>query len=105
VMVMYLGRVVEQGPRDEVFANPQHPYTKALISATPHADPGRKRERIVLKGELPSPLAPPAGCTFHPRCPLAFDACKLANPSLLAHDGSLVACHAVNGLPSGMKAA
>jgi dipeptide transport system ATP-binding protein len=105
VMVMYLGRVVEQGPRDTLFANPQHPYTQALLSATPHPDPLRKRERIVLKGELPSPLDPPPGCTFHPRCPLAFDICKLHNPALLAHGGSLVACHAVNKPDTDTKAA
>ncbi len=104
VMVMYLGRAVEQGPRDVVFGNPQHPYTRALLSATPQPDPERKRERIVLKGELPSPLNPPSGCTFHPRCPLAFDLCPRVNPALLAHDGSLVACHAVNP-PSDVKAA
>jgi dipeptide transport system ATP-binding protein len=96
VMVMYLGRAVEQGPRDQIFGNPQHPYTKALLSATPHPDPARKRERIVLKGELPSPLNPPSGCTFHPRCPWCFDICPRVNPALLAHEGSLVACHAVN---------
>ena len=96
VMVMYLGRVVEQGTRDNIFRNPQHPYTKALLSATPTPDPTRKRERIVLKGELPSPLAPPPGCTFHPRCPIAFEPCNKLNPALLAHDDSLVACHAVN---------
>ena len=96
VMVMYLGRVVEQGSRDSIFKNPQHPYTKALLSATPTPDPTRKRERIVLKGELPSPLNPPTGCTFHPRCPIAFEICDKLNPALLAHDASLVACHAVN---------
>jgi len=96
VMVMYLGRVVEQGTRDDIFNNPQHPYTQALLSATPTPDPTRKRERIVLKGELPSPLNPPAGCTFHPRCPLAFQICSNLNPTLIAHDRSLVACHAVN---------
>ncbi len=96
VMVMYLGRAVEQGPRDTVFGNPQHPYTKALLSATPHPDPSRRRDRIVLKGELPSPLKPPPGCTFHPRCPLAFDTCRVLNPVLTTHDGALVACHAVN---------
>ena len=97
VMVMYLGRVVEQGTRDDIFNNPQHPYSQALLSATPTPDPTRKRERIVLKGELPSPLNPPAGCTFHPRCPLAFQICSNLNPTLIAHDRSLVACHAVNG--------
>ena len=103
VMVMYLGRVVEQGTRDDIFGNPQHPYTKALLSATPTPDPLRKRERIVLKGELPSPLNPPPGCTFHPRCPIAFETCSIVNPSLIAHDTSLVACHAVN--PPKSKAA
>ena len=105
VMVMYLGRVVEQGPRETVFGNPQHPYTRALLSATPHPDPSRKRERIVLKGELPSPLNPPSGCTFHPRCPIAFDLCKTKSPALLAHAGSLVACHAVNTPEADSKAA
>jgi dipeptide transport system ATP-binding protein len=105
VMVMYLGRVVEQGSRDDIFRNPQHPYTKALLSATPTPDPTRKRERIVLKGELPSPLAPPPGCTFHPRCPIAFEPCNKLNPALLAHDNSLVACHAVNPPTANSKAA
>jgi dipeptide transport system ATP-binding protein len=105
VMVMYLGRVVEQGPRDTIFANPQHPYTRALLSATPQPDPMRKRERIVLKGELPSPLNPPTGCTFHPRCPWAFEPCPRINPALLAHDGSLVACHAVNPVVADTEAA
>ena len=105
VMVMYLGRVVEQGPRDVIFANPQHPYTKALLSATPQPNPDVKRERIVLKGELPSPLNPPSGCTFHPRCPFAFELCKSVNPALLAHEGSLVACHAVNQPQAETKAA
>jgi dipeptide transport system ATP-binding protein len=105
VMVMYLGRVVEQGARDDIFNNPQHPYTKALLSATPTPDPTRKRERIVLKGELPSPLSPPTGCTFHPRCPIAFGTCSVLNPALIAHDNSLVACHVVNGLTPNSKAA
>ena len=96
VMVMYLGRVVEYGTRDDIFRNPQHPYTRALLSATPMADPERKRERIVLKGELPSPLNPPSGCPFNPRCPLVFDLCRVERPELLAHEVSLVACHAVN---------
>jgi dipeptide transport system ATP-binding protein len=96
VMVMYLGRVVEYGTRDDIFKNPQHPYTRALLSATPMADPERKHERIVLKGELPSPLNPPSGCPFNPRCPLVFDLCRVERPELLAHEVSLVACHAVN---------
>ena len=105
VMVMYLGRVVEQGPREAVFGDPQHPYTKALLSATPHPDPTRKRDRIVLKGELPSPLLPPGGCTFHPRCPIAMEQCRVFNPALLAHGPSLVACHAVNPPLTHTKAA
>jgi dipeptide transport system ATP-binding protein len=94
VMVMYLGRAVEQGPRDAIFGKPRHPYTKALLSATPRPDPGARRERIVLSGELPSPLAPPAGCSFHPRCPACFAPCATLQPALLAHGTSLVACHA-----------
>ena len=95
VMVMYLGRVAEHGPRDEIFSTPRHPYTRALLSATPVPNPGQKKERIVLKGELPSPLDPPTGCTFHPRCPLAFARCPLERPELLPAGASLVACHAV----------
>ena len=105
VIVMYLGRAVERGPRDAIFGNPQHPYTKALLSATPHPDPTRKRERIVLTGELPSPLNPPTGCTFHPRCPWAFDLCPRLNPALHAHGESSVACHAVNPPPEKTEAA
>jgi dipeptide transport system ATP-binding protein len=95
VMVMYLGRVVEQGTRDNIFADPQHPYTRALLSATPTPDPLRKRERIVLKGELPSPLSPPTGCTFHPRCPIAFEKCKSVNPILKQHGKTAAACLAL----------
>ncbi len=94
IMVMYLGRVVEQGPAKQIFARPQHPYTQALLSATPQADPVRKRQRIVFKGELPSPLNPPSGCTFHPRCPIAFERCKITEPELLRHGDNKVACHA-----------
>jgi len=95
VMVMYLGRPVEQGPREAIFAHPQHPYTRALLSATPVADPERKKERIVLRGELPSPIAPPSGCPFHPRCPLAFERCPRERPELLPSRDAVVACHAV----------
>ena len=105
VMVMYLGRAVEQGPREAIFGNPQHPYTKALLSATPQPDPERKRERIVLTGELPSPLNPPSGCTFHPRCPWSFEPCPVISPRLLANQGSLVACHAVNPTDAKTEAA
>ena len=95
VMVMYLGRVVEQGTRDAIFANPQHPYTKALLSATPTPDPMRKRDRMILKGELPSPLNPPTGCTFHPRCPIAFEKCSTVNPVLKQHGKTQAACLAL----------
>jgi dipeptide transport system ATP-binding protein len=94
VMVMYLGRVVEQGPRDHIFKNPQHPYTRALLSATPIPNPMHKRDRIVLKGELPSPLNPPSGCTFHPRCPIAFGPCTAIDPKLKWYGASKIACHA-----------
>ena len=104
VMVMYLGRVVEHGPRAAVFENPQHPYTQALLSATPQPDPTRRRERIVLAGELPSPLNPPEGCSFHPRCPLCFAPCRQMPPALLAEGTSLVACHAVNPPPADTEA-
>ncbi|MCA0433181.1 MAG: ABC transporter ATP-binding protein [Proteobacteria bacterium] len=93
VMVMYLGRVVEQGPREAVFDGPKHPYTQALLSATPVADPARKRERIVLKGELPSPLSPPSGCAFRNRCPVAREACAAEVPLLRPIGPQMVACH------------
>ena len=95
VMVMYLGKPVEQGPAAEVFANPRHPYTRALLSATPVADPEHRKERIVLKGELPSPLDPPPGCAFNPRCPLAFARCRVETPALLPAGNVTAACHAV----------
>ena len=95
VMVIYLGHAVEIGPRDAIFSHPQHPYTRALLSATPVADPGAKRERVILKGEPPSPIAPPSGCAFHTRCPLAFERCRVEEPPLEAKQGRNVACWAV----------
>lgn len=95
IMVMYLGRVVEQASRDELFATPRHPYTKALLSATPRPDPAKKKRRIVLHGELPSPIDPPSGCPFHPRCSLATEWCRMEEPPLLDHAAAKVACHAV----------
>jgi len=82
VAVMYLGRVVEHGPTDEVFARPRHPYTRALLSAVPLVDPvaERRREHVVLSGEIPSPVAVPPGCRFHPRCPVARATCAQAEP-------------------------
>ena len=96
VMVMYLGRPVEYGPREAIFSNPMHPYTRALLSATPVADPQRRHERIRLEGELPSPIAPPPGCAFHPRCPYAFDRCVSERPELVGKGGAEVACWAVD---------
>lgn len=82
VVVMYLGRPVEFGSKEDVFTNPRHPYTKALLSATPNADPHAKKERIKLQGELPSPLAIPAGCAFAPRCWKAQEQCRGTRPEL-----------------------
>ncbi|MEV0116062.1 oligopeptide/dipeptide ABC transporter ATP-binding protein [Streptomyces sp. NPDC050844] len=100
IAVMYLGQIVEQAPTAELFADPKHPYTQALLSAAPVPDPvlQRTRERIVLSGELPSPLAPPPGCRFHTRCPLAVDRCRVEVPELreLPGDGRRqVSCHLV----------
>jgi oligopeptide/dipeptide ABC transporter ATP-binding protein len=96
VAVMYLGRVVELAPRDVLFARPLHPYTEALMSAIPVPDPRRQRarEQIVLRGELPRPTEPPAGCAFHTRCPLAIDICRNVAPTLEEKTpGRRVACH------------
>lgn len=95
IMVMYLGSPVEYTSRDELFSNPRHPYTRALLSATPIADPFRKKERIMLHGELPSPINPPTGCAFHPRCPEVLDICRTRSPELRDLGSCRVACHAV----------
>ena len=93
VMVMYLGVPVESGNRETIFNNPKHPYTEALLSATPVADPFKEKKRIVLTGELPSPMNPPSGCTFHPRCPKMIDICPKEVPMPRQVGESLTACH------------
>ena len=93
VMVMYLGRCVEMGTKEQIFKNPQHPYTQALLSATPRLSPELRRQRIKLTGELPSPINPPKGCAFNPRCWKATDKCRNEQPKLEKYpDGKLIAC-------------
>ncbi|MFD1414302.1 ABC transporter ATP-binding protein [Oceanobacillus jeddahense] len=94
VAVLYLGNLVEIGDKSIIFNEPLHPYTKALLSATPTLDRKNKKERIILKGEVPSPSDPPSGCPFHTRCPLAMEVCKKDKPKLKEQSGGqLVACH------------
>ena len=95
--VMYLGKMVEIGTSAQICTDPRHPYTQALLSAVPIPEPGRKRQRIVLHGDVPTPINPPAGCRFHTRCPIVIDRCRTEEPPLkkLA-DGRLGACHLVN---------
>jgi len=102
VAVMYLGRIVEIGPKQQIYAAPQHPYTQALLSAAPNPDPDKASHRIVLQGDVPSPTAIPSGCAFHTRCPLAQDVCSRERPPLRqVADGQLAACHfaAPNPIP------
>lgn len=101
VMVMYLGRAVEHGPVTEIFTAPKHPYTRALLASTPHISPDARTERIVLSGELPSPLAPPRGCAFHTRCPHAKKICGEDRPQFQTLDKTRVACHFAGELASG----
>ena len=94
VAVMYLGRIVELAPKRQIFAAPKHPYTQALLSAVPVPKVGAARSRIILKGDIPSPIERPTGCHFHTRCPQAFDRCRSEEPALRPlPDGPLVACH------------
>jgi oligopeptide/dipeptide ABC transporter ATP-binding protein len=95
VAVMYLGQIVETAKSEELYRNPLHPYTKALLSSIPTLVPKKKSERIVLPGDVPSPIDPPSGCRFHPRCPLAMDVCRTHPPRQLNCGGHFVSCHAV----------
>jgi oligopeptide/dipeptide ABC transporter ATP-binding protein len=97
VGVMYLGKIVEKTSTKNLYQTPKHPYTKALLSAIPIPDPEKKRTKIVLEGDVPSPLNPPSGCTFHPRCPQAMDICKIRFPQQInlgtATSEHLISCH------------
>ncbi|MEW5424186.1 dipeptide ABC transporter ATP-binding protein [Amorphus sp. 3PC139-8] len=95
VLVLYLGRPVEITSAEAVFRRPLHPYSRALLSATPVADPRRKRQNIKLTGEIPSPIRPPSGCAFHPRCPYARNVCVETRPPLYEFEGAEVACHGI----------
>ncbi len=93
VAVMYLGKIVELASRDELFSNPLHPYSQALLSAIPKPRPGVQKERIILPGDVPSPLDPPSGCRFHPRCSFAFEPCPEQEPQFQdVSPGHFVAC-------------
>jgi oligopeptide/dipeptide ABC transporter ATP-binding protein len=94
IAVMYLGRIVEVASKEALFANPRHPYTRALISAAPIPNPRARREKLVIEGDVPSPQNPPSGCHFHTRCPFVFDRCRVEAPPLKTlKDGRLAACH------------
>ena len=94
--VMYLGKLVEVGTSAQICTAPKHPYTQALLSAVPVPDPARKKERVVLRGDVPTPINPPSGCRFHTRCPIAVDRCKVEEPPLRQiEDGRDAACHLV----------
>ncbi len=97
IAVMYLGRIVELSDRDKIFSIPRHPYTRALMSAIPRPDPTQRTQRIILQGDVPSPLNPPQGCRFHPRCWMAQDICREQDPQLVEHaPGHWSACHFAN---------
>lgn len=100
VAVMYMGKIVEFASVDEIFSNPQHPYTRALISAVPQIDPGHRTNRIVLVGDIPSPVSLPTGCHFHPRCPIAERQCSEIEPTLriIQSDSHKVSCHLATGV-------
>ncbi|MCG8470426.1 MAG: dipeptide ABC transporter ATP-binding protein [Desulfobacterales bacterium] len=96
IAVMYLGNIVEEGPCEAIYTDPKHPYTQALLSAIPYPDPDRRKDRVILSGDVPSPIHPPSGCRFHPRCPVAKKGCSKEVPELTRSGGEhRVACHCV----------
>ncbi|WP_411954142.1 ABC transporter ATP-binding protein [Alkalibacillus sp. S2W] len=106
IIVMYLGKIVEMGDTKSIFENPQHPYTKALLSAIPVPDPEKKTDRIFLQGDVPSPMDPPKGCRFHTRCPFATEKCAEETPELRNEDymqeGHVAACHYMKDIEAGV---
>jgi oligopeptide transport system ATP-binding protein len=101
IVVMYLGKIVESGEAQALVRAPKHPYTRALFSAALPSSPDERQEEIVLTGEVPSPLRPPPGCHFHPRCPSAMERCKRQVPELAQVEGRLIACHLYSPAPAG----
>jgi peptide/nickel transport system ATP-binding protein len=105
IAVMYLGKIVEVAPKRSIFARPRHPYTQALLSAVPVPEPGAVPKRMILKGDVPSPINPPSGCRFHTRCPFAFDRCRTEEPQLRTFEaGHVAACH-LDEIPEPPRAA
>ena len=101
VAIMYLGKIVEIGTKDDIFNNPQHPYSKALLSAIPKVGQRDRSDRIIIQGDVPSPVNPPAGCHFHTRCPYATELCKTEPPVVDLGNGHQVACHICAGMEPG----
>ncbi len=99
IIVMYLGKIVEAGKARDLALAPKHPYTQALFSAALPSHPNERREEVILRGEIPSPLRPPPGCSFHPRCAHAMPICSAEAPQLVQSDGRIIACHLVSHGP------